>query len=291
MRAPPMERRSALTEREFIEEYLVGNKPVIVTDAMASWPGMTHWSPAYLARELGSEKVQIYDDLFDLRDVTSLRAYLEEWFGRVPAAGRAVPYVRWYTKLRDVDFAWADQAFAKLEGQWELPAFVPKSSYLLPFCPLSAEISPVRDRFPARGLFLSARGARTRLHRDPWASDAILCQVFGEKKLLVYAPDQARFLTSGTEIVDIDKPDLRTFPSFGKAQLSYNDVLRPGEVVFFPRGWFHHVSTLTDSMSLTWNFVHTSTWAPFFEYLAAGPPASELEVIRFFVSGSGPSPR
>jgi hypothetical protein len=54
-------------------------------------------------------------------------------------------------------------------------------------------------------------------------------------------------------------------------------------VIYVPAGWFHHVVTVSDSISLTWNFVHASACRPFLEYLASGPPADEMDVVRFFL--------
>ena len=41
---------------EFLDNYLGANRPVIVTDAMANWPVLAQWSPAYFRDRFGDER-------------------------------------------------------------------------------------------------------------------------------------------------------------------------------------------------------------------------------------------
>lgn len=277
-----LERRSGLTPEQFVTEHIVANKPVIITDAMSGWEISTQWTPEYLEQKLGEEYVQIYDNLFDLQDVGSLHDYFAENFGR-PADNPSTEYVRWYTKFKDTDFAWADESFSKIRENWSNPYFLASGDFIIPFCAAPDKISAVDERFPYKGLFISGAGARTRLHRDPWMSDAVLCQCYGRKSLTVYPPDQAGYLQNGDEFVDPQDPDLEKFPEFHKATPVYEDVLEPGEALYFAGGWFHDVTSLTDSISVTWNFMHAGRLSAFYEYVKKHPEDKQLEVVRFFL--------
>jgi hypothetical protein len=264
--AQNIERRTGLSVTEFVDQYLVANKPVIVTDAMKTWSLFR--TPAELSERFGGELVQVYNDLFDLQNVVPLRTYLDQWFGKDVEldATKPLPYVRWYTKMKDIDFAWADTAFCSFADQWALPYFLPSSDYLLPCAGSSRKLNPARDPFPAKGLFISPKGASTRLHHDPWASDAVLCQLFGEKHFALHSPEK------------------RSSDGSGVKECDFEATLIPGEVIFIPRGWPHRAQGRTDSISLTWNFVHSSTWKWFFQHLASPPPANELPVLRYFAN-------
>ena len=88
---------------------------------------------------------------------------------------------------------------------------------------------PARGAFPARGLYLSLAGARTRLHFDPWGSDAVLCQFHGEKRVrLVADADRARVVLPGRVFADLDAPDPARFPDAAGVVPIVDDVLRPG---------------------------------------------------------------
>jgi hypothetical protein len=283
------ERVSSLTIDGFLQRYVAPGKPCIIADGMRGWPGAFEWSPAYFRRTLGDELVQVYNDRFVLVTLSTLSEYMDEYFD-APNPGREVPYVRWYTKLKDVDFVWADSAFEALRGQWSNPYFLPDTGYLLPFCLEPDRISPVDTLFPARSLFVSGPGAATRLHYDPWGSDSILFQIHGKKRWVMYAPDQRRHLRrdDGT-YVDLAKPDLSKFPTFYEAKPTYEFELNRGETIFVPAGWIHEVETLEGSISLTWNYVHRVSLDHFLTYLASNEPVGhDLEVLRFFFGNRVP---
>jgi hypothetical protein len=278
-----IERVNGTSPEAFIERFVVPNRPVIVTDAMQGWAARGKWTPDYLATLLADLEVQVYNDLFDLVDVTTLQRYLKKNFNRADG-NLSSEYVRWYSRLKWVDFVWADEAFERLKADWESPYFLPETGYAIPYCAAPHTVGAERSLFPYRGLFVSGRGARTRLHRDPWTTSAVLCQFYGSKQIILYSPEQASFLVrEGEHFVDIEKPDLQRFPDFGRAQPSYRDTLHPGEILFIPGGWLHHVTSLTDSISVTWNFVHQARLSFLCDHLSRHPDDGELEVLRFFL--------
>ena len=236
-----------------------------------------------LERRFGDKPVQVYNNYFDLQRLMSLKQYLSQYFGKpTDENGRVLPYVRWYTQLRDVQFCWADEIFAQLRNQWHLPTFLPNTDYVLPLSSAGAT-NPLTDAFPARGLFISPRGARTSLHVDPWGSCAVLCQLYGCKRWYLYSPDQAEYLRNDSGVVDVTRPDHEKFPAFARAQLTATCTLKPGEVIYIPHGWYHQVECDSDSISLTWNFVHRTTAASLIGWLEASPLSEfDQSVLRFF---------
>ena len=280
--ARQLERISDLSAEKFIAEYLEKNRPVIVSGAMRDWKALQTWTPDTLASRFGSEQVQVYGDLFRLAGITTLSEYLHKYFGNSSAAPSSVPYVRWYCHLaKDERVPWADKVFAKFRDDWSRPEFFPDNSFLLPYCAPSEKIDPSRDWFPARGLFISARGARTRLHADPWCSDALLCQMFGRKEFVMYDPSQAPYLTNAGKTVDVEAPDPKLFPEFSLAQPAVRDTLEPGEIVLVPAGWFHHFNSVSDSISLTWNFVHFCRIKEFVSQLIRTRNETELKQLGY----------
>jgi Cupin-like domain len=278
-----------LSPERFVSDYVTRNEPVIVTDALEDWLWAERWTPEYLNRHFGHEPVQVYNDYFDLLDVSTLSEYWQRYCRDAsPAPGSFVPYVRWYAKFRDVDFVWADAVFDRLRDNWRRPYFLPADDYLLPFAPAPLTVDPTIDSFPAKALFVSGPGARTGLHVDPWNSDAVLCQLFGEKTWLMYAPDQAHEVMASGRCVDPDHPDGALFPNFSNVLPRYVFSLRPGETVYVPHGWFHHVRSETTSLSVSWNFVHAAAADTFLEWLAGDPSDQDLSVLRYFFRAAVP---
>ncbi|MFC5044312.1 cupin-like domain-containing protein [Aquimarina hainanensis] len=277
-----IERIHAITKQEYIEEYIMSNKPVIVTDGMKDWD-LSKFTPDYFKKEFGEEQVQVYDELFDLQGVVPFREYIDKNFGRTEEEGLTKEYMRWYTKLKEVDFYWSDKVFKSLEGFWSHPYFLPNESLVVPYSKSGQQRDITKYRYPYKGLFVSGKGSRTRLHKDPFNSNAILCQFYGEKKIFLYNPEKESQVMNGKEFVDIQQPDHQKFPDFSKITYDYEDVLKPGEIVLFPSGWFHDVTSQSDSISITWNFLYDQEYIGLCNHIEKNPEDDQLEILRFFL--------
>jgi hypothetical protein len=241
---------ASLSADEFVIRFLAPREPVHVRGA-EGWAWAPEWSLAELVRRFGEHRVPLYDSLFALRGLSTFADYVARYTGR-SAAGEP-PYLRWYTRQGPQRMPWADAAFAELAELWAMPAWLPRSGYLLPWSGGDA----TRDPFPAKGLFVCGAGGRTRWHVDPWASDACLCQATGDKRVLVFAPGA----------------DHSTPPRL-------DVLLHPGDCLYLPAGWPHSAVALSDSVSITWNFVHEVHREPFERYLRSGGAADP--VVRHF---------
>lgn len=286
-KAASIERRHGISIEEFCLDYITQNKPVIITDAMNSWSLIKEFTFDYFTDKYGHHEVQVYDDLFNFTKIITLKEYIETYFDTndlFEKPSEIIPYVRWYTKFKNYEFAWSDNFFQQIMSHWDFPYFLPRKNYLLP---LSIDKVTTLDAFPGKAVFISARNSRTRLHYDPWCSDAILCQVYGVKKIVMYHPSQKNFLFDGKKCVDIHNPNHDCFPNFKENNNpSFIDILYPGEIIYFPNNWLHDVVTLKDSISLTWNFVHITTGKMFLNYLIENPSIEELEVVKFFINST-----
>lgn len=276
-----IQRIKNISEDQFIATYLIPKIPVIVTDAMEKWD-MGKFAPDNLKKEFGMHEVQVYNNLFDLQTVDTLEAYLNKNFEKKENTDSIIEYARWFTKFKDIDFFWSDEVFESLKNYWEHPYFLPKRGMVLPFNAAGSELKVNESSFPYKGLFLSGKGGKTRLHKDPLNTNALLCQLYGSKQILMYGPDQEEYLARTGEFVDPLNPDLNKFPDYDKAKLMYKDTLSPGEIIFFPAGWFHDVTSMSDSVSITWNFVHSVELEGFCNYLDEHTTPEEMEVVRFF---------
>lgn len=275
-----IKRVEKISKEDFINNHVTGNFPIIITDAMNDWD-LSRFQPESLKTEFGSEFTQVYDDLFDLQNISSLESYLDANFNKPEVDCKH--YVRWYTKLKEVDFLWSDDVFDKLQTAWNHPYFLPEDELLVPLA-YEGDKKPITQfRFPYKGLFISGKGSRTRLHRDPFNSNALLCQFYGKKDMVLYAPDQTEYVMNGTEYVNIIEPDLNKFPDFSKAEPYAKLTLSPGEIILFPAGWFHDVTCATDSISVTWNFVHSSGLKGLVDHLRKNPEDDQIEILKFFL--------
>jgi hypothetical protein len=117
------------------------------------------------------------------------------------------------------------------------------------------------DMYTRPTFWVGAAGSITALHRD--LIHAMSAQIVGRKRWTLYSPDQAELvypvtlnmLVDGSEAcgVDVEKPNLAEHPLFAKARPLQVDV-EPGQMLFFPCGWFHHVRALDPVVSVTIGF-------------------------------------
>ena len=122
---------------------------------------------------------------------------------------------------------------------YNMPSKIPelKSDVLLP---------EIADGFSSRFMFMffGCRGSVTPLHYDIDMSHVFHTAIHGVKRFTLFAPDDSRRLYQHPftvrSYVDVDRPDFECFPALERAQ-GYEVILQPGETLFIPCGFWHHV--------------------------------------------------
>ncbi len=122
---------------------------------------------------------------------------------------------------------------------------------LLSHLPGFAQANPSPLLPPQVGPRLWAAGAmRTQTHNDP--DHNIACVVAGRRRFVLFPPDQVGNLYVGPpdrppplSLARIEDPDFARFPKFREAlDHAVEATLEPGDAVFMPRYWWHHVTSL-----------------------------------------------
>eukprot|EP00760_Papus_ankaliazontas_P021906 PhM_4_TR18762/c0_g1_i1/m.4318/K15451/PPM2, LCMT2, TYW4; tRNA wybutosine-synthesizing protein 4 len=125
---------------------------------------------------------------------------------------------------------------------------------------------PMCTRYHQSVLRLNGRGVQLWTHYD--TLDNILCQIVGEKRVVLYPPSQYMNLYmegSTSRVVDIDTPDYNKYPRFRDAKASAVEfALRPGDVLFIPALWFHNVTATSGAISVNvfWRHLDAAEYDP-----------------------------
>lgn len=107
--------------------------------------------------------------------------------------------------------------------------------------------------------------AITQAHFDLY--DNLVCMVAGTKRFILFPPEQTKNLYIGplehtvsgvpASMADIDRPNFERFPRLREAFAAGQIVeLRPGDVLFLPYMWWHHVmsdATFNMQVNYWWN--------------------------------------
>jgi hypothetical protein len=91
---------------------------------------------------------------------------------------------------------------------------------------------------------------KTQIHND--RDHNLACVIAGRRRFLLFPPEEVASLYIGPidnppplSIVDVEAPDLERFPRFAQAlRTAQVAELSPGDALFIPRHWWHHVTSL-----------------------------------------------
>lgn len=237
----PIERRANVSTREFFGRYYASQRPVILTDVADKWPALELWSrPEYFAEKFGETELS----------VCMGRAgdpYCDRQFEK---------YLKTMTMRQYAAWAWAagetnDGYLISNNRLLENEAF---DSLLADIIPPEAYVDPLRFR-TFMSFWFGPKGTFTPLHHD--GNNILFCQVSGRKEFFLVSPWETELIHRaegyyahapvpwGMEGEGARPPD-EEFPWPAE-----RIVLRPGEALFLPVGWWHQVRALDLSVSIS----------------------------------------
>jgi hypothetical protein len=222
-----VERRRGLSRDEFFDRYYAGNTPVVVTDALERWPALSRWSPSYFKERFGDVEVEVTsgrdgDPMPDVHfKAHSATTRLADFCDRVTTAGSS----------NDIYLIANNHAT--------------KRAALAPlFEDIRADHEYLDDQRNGNciSMWFGPAGTVTPLHHD--TANVFLCQVLGRKKVLLFPPFELSLMHEMHH--GVYSPIDAEHPEIAVKEV----VLSPGEALFIPVSWWHHVRSLEVSISL-----------------------------------------
>ncbi|MEP7169038.1 MAG: cupin-like domain-containing protein [Bacteroidota bacterium] len=240
-----IDHRDNLSYKEFFHEYLMPRKPVVITDATAKWKARS-WTPEWFRNRYPGMKVQT-----DQGEMV-----MEEFIDAITAqSDEPGPFLR-EQLLKDVFPDIIDHVLPA--SMYMLPNWLGGNYILDRVNKRLHRESTIEVNFCGRRIF-------PYLHFDDLHVHAFISQLYGEKAVVLFPPDQEQFIYRKgehrvSEIPDVDNVDLNQFPLFAKAT-PIRVVLKPGESFFMPCGWWHTTRVPGASLSTVSSFVNSSNWS------------------------------
>jgi LPS sulfotransferase NodH len=236
-----VERRSNLSRHEFRDQYYAANRPVIIQDLMTGWRAMTAWTPHYLKSMVGDQMVEIMAG----RDADPKYEINVQKHRTAMRFADYIDMVYSGNVTNDYYLVANNGFFQRPETQPLLQDFTTFSEYLKP-------TTAGEQCF----LWFGPAGTVTPLHHD--SSNILIAQVVGRKRYRLIPALQWQYVYNSTGVfsdVDCENPDLSRHSQFRNTTI-IDVIVEPGEVLFMPVGWWHHVRALDVSMTVSFtNFV------------------------------------
>lgn len=240
----PIPRRAGVGVEEFERSYRKPARPVVLTDVVGRWPAMGRWTHEYFAERYGDLDVVALQVREARVDITRRQpgTYVTVRLGDVIAALRSGASAAQYVSTP------VSELPAALRDEFEVP----------PYC--------ARARWRRPKLWLGNAGTVMPMHFDVPLN--LYALVAGSKRFLLYPPRQSSLLypcgffsqAPNFSNVDPEAPDLTRYPRFAAAR-PLGCELRAGEILYVPRGWWHHVRTIEDSIAIGFWFGGVGTAA------------------------------
>ncbi|MDH5622326.1 MAG: cupin-like domain-containing protein [Gammaproteobacteria bacterium] len=180
------------------------------------------------------------------------------------------------TNFRQVktELSWVLDKLQEYESLSAPPTIYMGSAAIDLFLPgLSTENSLPQGDFKATVRIWVGNRTTVAAHYDVF--DNIACVCAGRRRFTVFPPEQLANLYVGPidftpagqsiSLVDINNPDFEKFPRFAAAlEQSQSAVLEPGDAIFIPSMWWHHVEGLE-----SFNILINHWWREAPAYMAA----------------------
>lgn len=221
------------TIQKFLELVKIG-KPFIIRNAIDHWPAVNKWSPKYLLQEFGERTVPVeigssYTSSSWSQKLMKLKDFINNY---VLSESVEVGYLAQYDLFSH---------FTNLEND------ISSLDYLA-----------VADAEPVKHCWFGPGGTMSPLHHDRYEN--LFCQVAGYKRFIMFDRTVDMYphehhLLHNTSQVDVESPHIyQKYPGLGEIPAWVAEV-GPGDVLYVPLRWWHHVRALAPSFSVSywWN--------------------------------------
>lgn len=231
-----IEKRSGISTEQFARDYYFANRPLAMSGLMEEWPAMRLWTLDYFEQEFGSNQVEIQTE-------------------RSGAPKYALDWERHRKTIR-----FSDYIDMVRHGGTTNDYYLTARNRILEqrgMRKLFDDIQVFDDYLDARKvrgcthLWLGPAGTVTTLHFD--CVNVLLAQVVGRKVVTLISPYHFhRMYGEGIVYSNVrcENPDYEAHPLFGKVTV-HELVLCPGETLFIPVGWWHHLRSIDVAVSIS----------------------------------------
>ena len=239
-------------EKKFAKEAAATSKPVVIKGSVITkWEAMKHWNTDYLARKIGTLH-HVYNN-----SVRWFGPYYEPSKPLTPFVTRRNPYKddtsisskRFFEHItnssnNNTSYLYYSGGIDSI-GQWALGEVQPIE-----------ELISLNPRYSSINVWFGEPGVIAHMHYDGYHN--FYAQIQGRKKFTVFSPAEWKHLYpypflhphhAQAQVNISNENDTEKFPFISQAT-GMEITLEPGDLLYLPPLWFHHVEALETSISV-----------------------------------------
>ncbi len=245
MRLQPIDSFDSIDAKVFKTSYYLPGKPVVIKNLAKEWPASSKWNWDYFKNLVGDKKVPLYNNVKSdaytpinkADDYKTFGEYID-MISKGPAAWRIFLFnIFDHAPELTKDFTWPEHL---------MKGFV--------------------KRFPM--LFVGGATSITHMHFDIDLSHILHTQFAGRKQVLMFPfKEQHKLYRKPFEVLSLadfshyyrqnGTPDYENFPALRLAE-GFDTILEPGDTLFMPSGYWHHMEYLDSGFAMSLRAMHPS---------------------------------
>ncbi|MGI4803613.1 MAG: cupin-like domain-containing protein [Janthinobacterium lividum] len=228
-----IDRVDHISREDFINNYLIPRKPLVIRKATETWPALQKWTFDYLKEVVGDKTVPLYNNAKADPTKPINASAAEMKFGDYIDLIQTEP-----TDLRIFLFDPIKEA-PKLLKDYRSPTDL---------------MGGFLDKYP--NMFFGGKGSVTFLHYDIDLAHIFHTHFNGRKHIILFEYKWKERLyalplaTYALEDYDVEHPDFKKFPALDGIE-GQETVLEHGETLFMPTGYWHWMKYLDGSFSIS----------------------------------------
>lgn len=232
IKTQPIERVRDISKEDFIKNYFKPQKPVLIEGLTKDWNAFEKWNLDYISEKSGDQIVPLYNNEPTKGKQNSAEPVTEMKMADYIDLIKTKP-----TDLR-IFFYDLKVKLPELLEDFEFPDLGLKFFKRLPV------------------LFFGGKGSKVLPHYDMDLADLIHCHFHGNKSVMLFPPNQTKYLyrvpfsVHNLETIDLDHPDFEKFPALRQLN-GISAELKHGDALYMPSGYWHFIKYLDGGFSMT----------------------------------------
>lgn len=238
MNLKPVDKVGTINPGDFKRNYYEGMKPLVITDLVKEWPAYQKWNWDYFKELVGDVRVALYNNV------------KSDAFTPINTADDYKTFGEYVDMIKKGPAAWRIFLFNIFDHAPQL-----KKDFTWPEHLMKGFVK----KYPM--LFTGGASSITHMHFDIDLSHIIHTQFAGRKRVLLFEySEKSKLYRKPFEVLSLadfsnyadnnGNPDYEKFPALKYAD-GYEVILEPGDTLFMPAGYWHHMEYIDSGFAMS----------------------------------------